>query len=295
MAAPAPPLGLAVSGGPDSLALLLKFRDAPGVRAATVDHGLRAESRKEAEHVAAICAARGIPHDILTLALSPGTGQADAREARYAALGDWCRAHGLTRLATAHHADDQAETLLMRLGRGAGLPGLSGIRAERALGFGVTLVRPLLGRRKAELEAIVAAAGLQPVRDPSNADRRYDRTAARAVLAETPWLDPTRLAQSAAHLAEAEAALEWTVDRLEAERVGEGPSLDPSGLPPELLRRLMRRIFARFGEAPRGPELARLTEALQQGRAATLGGIKAMPGSRWGFVLAPPRSKRTKL
>jgi tRNA(Ile)-lysidine synthase len=280
---------LAISGGPDSLALLLLASAEAPIRAATVDHGLRPESRAEAEHVAAICAARGIAHDILTLSLPPGTGQAGAREARYAALGKWCRAHGLTRLATAHHADDQAETLLMRLARGAGLAGLAGIRAERALGEGVTLVRPLLGYRKAELEAIVAAAGLTPVRDPSNTDPRYDRTAARALLGSTPWLDPARLAHSAAHLAEAEAALEWTVDRLEAERVGEGASLDPTGLPPELLRRLMRRLFARSGEEPRGPELARLTAALHEGRAATLGTVKVTPGPRWTFAKAPPR------
>jgi tRNA(Ile)-lysidine synthase len=284
-------LGLAVSGGPDSLALLLLPAGRTGVRAATVDHGLRPESRAEAEHVAAVCAARGVPHDILTLSLPPGTGQAGARDGRYAVLGDWCRAHGLMRLATAHHADDQAETLLMRLARGAGLAGLSSIREERALGEGVRLVRPLLHHRKAELEAIVASAGLMPVRDPSNADPRYDRTAARSLLAATPWLDPARLAHSAAHLAEAEAALEWTVDRLEAERVGEGPSLDPVGLPPELLRRLMRRIFARFGDEPRGPELARLTAALHKGRAGTLGPVKVTPGVRWTFTFAPPRRR----
>ncbi|NNM76333.1 tRNA lysidine(34) synthetase TilS [Sphingomonas sp. ID1715] len=285
-------MGLSISGGPDSLAMLLLASAEGPVRAATVDHGLRPEARGEAKQVAAICAARSIAHDILTLSLPPGTNQAEAREARYAALGEWCRAHGLTRLATAHHADDQAETLLMRLARGAGLGGLAGIRSERALGGGVTLVRPLIRYRKAELEAIVAAAGLMPVRDPSNSDPRYDRTAARALLAETPWLNPARLAHSATHLAEAEAALEWTVDRLEAERAearGEEASLDPAGLPPELLRRLMRRIFARFGEAPRGPELARLTAALHGGRAATLGSVKATPGPRWTFSRAPPR------
>lgn len=281
-------VALAVSGGPDSLALLLLASADGPIRAVTVDHGLRPESRAEAEHVAAICAARGVPHDILTLSLPPGAGQAEARAARYAALGEWCVAHGLTSLATAHHADDQAETLLMRLARGAGLAGLAGIRAGRPLCPGVTLVRPLLGYRKAELEAIVAAAGLAPVRDPSNTNPRYDRTAVRALLAGTDFFDSARLARSAAHLAEAEAALEWTVDRLEAERVGEGPNLDPTGLPPELLRRLLLRIFARFGEAPRGPELARLTTTLHQGRAATLGAVKAMPGERWTFAKAPP-------
>jgi tRNA(Ile)-lysidine synthase len=284
------PTGLAVSGGPDSLALLLLAGvHSPGpVRAATVDHGLRPEARAEAEHVAAICAARGVPHDILTVGLLPGAGQAEARTARYTALGDWCEHHGLTHLATAHHADDQAETLLMRLARGAGLGGLAGIRRERPLRPGVTLTRPLLDRRKAELEAIVAAAGLAPVRDPSNADPRYDRTRARALLAQTEWLEPARLAASAAHLAEAEEALEWAADRLAAERLGED-SLDPADLPPELLRRLMLRLFASHGETPHGPELDRLIEALRRGRPATLGRLKASPGPRWIVAPAPPR------
>jgi tRNA(Ile)-lysidine synthase len=292
MVEPSPPLGLAISGGPDSLALLLLLAEQTGVRAATVDHGLRSESRAEAEFVAATCAARAIPHYILTLSLPPGAGQAEAREARYAVLGDWCRSHRLTQLATAHHADDQAETLLMRLARGAGLAGLSGIRAERPLGDGVTLVRPLLARRKAELEAIVAAAGIVPIRDPSNADPRYDRTAVRDLLAATPWLDPARLAHSAAHLAEAEAALQWAADRAFAERVNV-QGFDPGGLPPELVRRVLLRIFEQFGETPRGPELTRLTAALREGRAATLGSVKAMPGKRWTFAPAPPRRRRS--
>jgi len=281
-------LGLAVSGGPDSLAMLVLASAQGPVRAATVDHGLRPEARAEAEHVARICADRGVAHDILTLSLPGGAGQAAARMARYAALGQWCVANGLTHLATAHHADDQAETLLMRLARGAGLGGLAGVRAERPLCPGVTLIRPLLGYRKADLAAVVAAAGLVPVRDPSNADPRYGRTSARALLAATDWLDPARVAHSAAHLAEAEAALEWATDRAEVEH-RDGASLDPRGLPPEIVRRLLLRIFAQFGEAPRGPELSRLVAALQQGRAATLGRLKATPGLRWTIAPAPPR------
>jgi tRNA(Ile)-lysidine synthase len=282
-------LGLAVSGGPDSLALLLLAvrTRRESLRAATVDHQLRPESRAEAEAVAALCAGLGVPHDILTVRVE-GSIQAAARAARYAALGEWCVAHGLTHLATAHHADDQAETLLMRLARGAGLSGLAGVRAARPLCPGVTLVRPLLGARKAELEAIVAAAGIAPTLDPSNTDPRYDRTAARAVLAAASWLDPARLAHSAAHLAEAEAALEWATDRAYAERF-DGTSLDPEGLPPEILRRLLLRIFAAHGDTPRGPDLARLTAALRSNRPANLGPLKATPGKRWIFTPAPPR------
>jgi tRNA(Ile)-lysidine synthase len=281
-------LGLAVSGGPDSLALLLLASGQGPVHAATVDHGLRPESRNEAEHVAAICAARGVPHHILAVCLPTGSTQAQARAARYRVLGEWCVANGLTHLATAHHADDQAETLLMRLARGAGLSGLAGIRRERPLRPGVTLIRPLLDRRKAELEDVVAAAGLRPVRDPSNASLRYDRTHARALLAQAGWLDPVRIANSAAHLAQAEAALEWAADRAAAERI-EDCSCDPRDLPPEILRRLMLRLFARFGVEPRGPELVRLIAALRDGRPGTLGGVQVTPGTRWTLTVAPPR------
>ncbi|MBS0502200.1 MAG: tRNA lysidine(34) synthetase TilS [Proteobacteria bacterium] len=280
-------IGVAVSGGPDSLALLLLAAEAqPGrVRAATVDHGLRPEARAEADAVAAVCARLGVPHAILSVAVE-GSVQAGARAARYAALADWCRAQALNWLATAHHADDQAETLLMRIARGAGLSGLAGVRARRPLSEGVTLIRPLLDWRKAELETL--AAPLSPALDPSNADPAYDRTAARALLASTPWLEAERLAASAAHLAEAEAALHWAADQAFAERVRDD-TLDPAGLPPEIVRRLVLHIFAAFGEAPRGPELARLIAALQEGRAVTLGTVKASPGRRWTFAPAPPR------
>lgn len=282
-------IGLAVSGGPDSLALLLLTAKArPGrLRVATVDHGLRPEARAEAEAVARLCAERAVPHDILSVTVE-GSVQAGAREARYRALGDWCAQHGLGWLATAHHADDQAETLLMRLGRGAGLAGLAGVRRSRSLRPGVQLIRPLLDWRKAELEAEVRAAGLTPAMDPSNSDPAYDRTAVRALLASADGLDPLRLAQSAAHLADAEAAIEWAADCAFAERGGDD-SLDPAGLPPEIIRRLVLRLFARFGEAPRGPELSRLIAALHAGRAATLGSVKATPGARWTFTRAPPR------
>jgi tRNA(Ile)-lysidine synthase len=155
----------------------------------------------------------------------------------------------------------------------------------------VQLIRPLLDWRKAELEGIVADARLSPAVDPSNADPTYDRTAARRLLAAADWLDPARLAHSAAHLAEAERALEWATDRAFAERVG-GASLDPIGLPNEIIRRLVLRIFADFGAAPRGPDLARLIAALENGHPATLANVKALPGQRWCFVSAPPRQRR---
>ena len=282
-------LGVAVSGGPDSLALLLLAAQArPGqVLAATVDHGLRPEAAHEAEHVAAICRNLGVPHEVLIVHVE-GSVQAGARAARYQALGGWCFRAGLGWLATAHHVDDQAETLLMRAARGSGVAGLAGVRRSRVFRPDVRLVRPLLDWRKSELEAIVDAADLKPVLDRSNEDPAYDRTAARALLRQTPWLQPERLAQSAANLADAEAALDWATDRAADEYV-HGDSLDPSCLPDEIVRRLMVRLFEHFGESPRGPELARLIARLRAGDPGTLGRVKVTPGPRWTFAPAPPR------
>jgi tRNA(Ile)-lysidine synthase len=282
-------LGLAVSGGPDSLALLLLAHGAyPGrVHAATVDHGLRAASADEAARVARICAARGVPHAILRAGMTETSNvQAAARERRYALLGEWADAIGADCLLTAHHLDDQAETLVMRLMRGSGLAGLSGIRA-----INPPLVRPLLGWRRAELAAIVAGAGLMPVVDPSNEDERFDRARLRRRLAGTDWLDPVPIARSAAALAEAEEALEWTVDRLWGERV-DGAALDPSRLPAELRRRLVLRMLEELGApVPRGEALGRLLATLEAGGTATLGGVRCAGGERWRFASAPPRRR----
>ena len=263
----APPLlGVAVSGGPDSLALLLLAAAAyPGqVRAATVDHGLRPEGAAEAAAVAEICAGLGVPHAILTPDLASGGAslQARAREARYAALGVWLSASGGRWLATAHHADDQAETILMRLARGAGLSGLSGVRAVQDRD-GMTLVRPLLSWRREELAGLVAAAELVAADDPSNRAERFDRTRFRRMLGDTPILSAPRLAAAAAHLADAEEALAWTAEREWQVRAKSGAAgtvtLDLSGLPSELRRRLAARAIGivrslartRRGLAPR--------------------------------------------
>jgi tRNA(Ile)-lysidine synthase len=296
-------LAVAVSGGPDSLALLLLAHAAFPARtqAATVDHGLRPESAAEAAAVAGLCAELGVPHRILpTRVERSGQGlQAAARAARYEALTGWMAAQGLGLLLTAHHADDQAETLLMRLNRGSGVAGLAGVRAARPVpgsGGRLRLCRPLLGWRRNELEAIVAAAGIEPARDPSNGDEAFDRARLRRRMAEAPWLDAAALARSAALLAEAETALEWTAARLFETRAeaGEGSvALRPNGLPPELLRRLVLRCLRQVaaGAAPRGDQLAALVERLRSGGTATLGGVKASGGEVWRFEAAPPRRR----
>ena len=162
LAGPAPAMfGVAVSGGPDSLALLLLARATfpGGIEAATVDHGLRAESGAEAAFVRDVCGRLGIAHATLTGPAIEGNIQSGARALRYRLLGSWARERGLGFILTGHHQDDQAETLLMRLRRGAGLAGLAGIR-PRAEIDGLKVLRPLLGWRRTELAQIVAAAGL---------------------------------------------------------------------------------------------------------------------------------------
>ncbi len=292
------PFGVAVSGGPDSLALLLLAQVAYGwrVRCLTVDHGLRADSAAEAAAVGAICAGLGVQHTtLLWEGNKPGSNiHAAAREARYRLMGDWCAASGVAWLATAHHADDQAETLLLRMARGSGVGGLAGIRQTRRLPNGVTLLRPLLGQRRSDLRAVVEAAGLTAFDDPSNADPRYDRTQARGLLADTPWLEAERLAASAGHLAEAEAALAWTADiawRGRANLTDGEIELDAAGLPAELVRRVLVRALATLGcEQPRGPDVERMIGRLTAGQSATLGGVKAKPGPLWRLELTSPRA-----
>jgi tRNA(Ile)-lysidine synthase len=301
----AAPLAIAVSGGPDSTALLLLAAAAyPGrVRAATVDHRLRPEGATEARQVAQLCAELGVPHDILAIDWPerPAANlQAQAREARYRLLARWAGERRCRWLAVAHHADDQAETLLMRLGRGAGIGGAAGARLTRPLPGGagegpIRLARPLLGWRRAELAAVVEESGIEPVDDPANRDVRYDRSRARRLLAETPWLLPDRLAAAAAHFAEAEEALGWAADRLWEERATREQDgvlwLDSAGLPAELQRRLLTRAIDLFaaGETASGPKLGRVLAGLREGRVATIAGVKCVPGARWRFSRAPAR------
>jgi tRNA(Ile)-lysidine synthase len=291
-------IGIAVSGGPDSLALLLLAAAArPGqVEAATIDHGLRAESGGEAETVARMCAELGVAHAILTIAWDepPASAvQERARDARYRLLDAWVGDRNLTALATAHHADDQAETLLMRLNRGSGVRGLAGIRpTTRVPGGNHPLLRPLLGWRRAELEQVCATAGIEPVADPSNFDEQYERVRIRAALADARWVDPAALARSAANLASADDALNWMTESVLVRVTddADGLRLDAHGLPVELQRRLLLHVFARFhAPEPRGGELRRAIEALLRGEAATLCGLKLEGGPKWRISQAPAR------
>lgn len=299
-----PRLALAVSGGPDSMAMLLLAHAAlPGrVIVATVDHRLRDEAAEEAALVARQCAALGVPHATLApeAPIAGASIQAQAREARYALLARWARAQGAACIATAHHADDQAETFLMRAARGSGLAGLAGIRQRVELA-GAIVVRPLLEWRRAELRAIARRAGAAFVDDPSNSDPRHDRTRFRDLLALHEWLGVPQLAASAAYLAEAERDLLATTDWLWGERAEavEGEiRLRVDALPRELRRRLARRAIATVRaahgiDAPAFDESVAIEpflDALDAGRAATQGGIKgSVKAGAWRFRPAPPR------
>lgn len=291
-------IGLAVSGGPDSLALLLLASSAkPGqVEAATVDHGLRPESRDEAAMVAELCGRLGIPHRTL-LADWPeppeANVQAAARAMRYRLLNEWAVERGLAGVATAHHADDQAETLLMRLLRGSGVSGLGGTRTRRAMSEDVLLLRPLLSWRKAELERIALAAGLSPVDDPSNRDPRHDRSRIRQLLKTADWLDPARLAASAAAIRDANEAIDWALAPLIESRIRRDRDalvVEPADLPREYVRRLLLVAFAELAApSPRGPDLMRAIEALEAGETVSLSGLKLEGGTTWRLSVAPPR------
>lgn len=271
---------LAVSGGSDSAALLhlfARWRDGslavggtvPPAVVVTVDHGLRRAAAAEAEAVAVLARARGLPHATLVWdGEKPAADvQAAARAARYRLLADFARDNGLDAVVTAHTRDDQAETLLMRLAHGSGLAGLSAIRLERPLRDGVALLRPLLGVGRDTLRATLAAAGLGWSDDPSNADLRFARPRLRALagpLAEA-GLTPAALATVARRLARADAAVEAAVDALEAAALVRHPggvtTVALPGLataPEEVVLRLLARAMAEIGGEPYGPRLERL-------------------------------------
>jgi tRNA(Ile)-lysidine synthase len=303
MAPPGGRLGVAVSGGADSLALLLLAAAArPGaVEAASVDHALRPESAAEAAMVAKLCEQIGVPHSTLTAqwGVAPQSAiQERARAERYRLLGNWAGERSLAALATAHHLDDQAETLLMRLARGAGVNGLAAIRPVAPIPGGKgRLVRPLLAWSRAELAEICAAAGVIPVRDPGNHDQRFERVRVRRALAQIPWLAPRALARSAAHLASADIALEWAAAReweLSVSRKGREIAYRPGSAPHEIRRRIITRAIAMSATegdraAFRGAEIDRLMAQLEAGGTATLRGVVCSGGEVWTFAPAPKR------
>ncbi|WP_135470927.1 tRNA lysidine(34) synthetase TilS, partial [Crenalkalicoccus roseus] len=228
----APRLAAGVSGGPHSLALALladAWARARGgsLLALVADHGLRPGSGAEAEGVAALLAARGIAARLLRLGLAPGPGlQERARAARQEALLAACREEGRPWLLLGHHRADQAETLLFRALRGSGPAGLAGMAPAREAAAALVL-RPLLGVPPARLEAVLEAAGIAPVRDPSNADPRFARARLRQALGDPGGTGPATaaLAEAAGAFARRRAAREAAV----AERLAVAARLHPEG------------------------------------------------------------------
>jgi tRNA(Ile)-lysidine synthase len=276
--AASPGLLLAVSGGPDSTALLwlaarwhkkLKGKTKTKLTAATLDHGLRKESVREAAAVGKLAKQLGVPHRILKwTGAKPKSGiQQSARRARYGLLAQAAKTAGAGHILTAHTLDDQAETVLMRMARGSGLGGLGGM-ARRSRLDGLTLVRPFLELPKARLIATLQAAKIAYADDPSNLDPRFTRARLRPLMPRLAkeGLDAPRFATLSRRLRRAEAAIEAEVDRVVAALAAHGdsgttlPASQFARLPAEIALRLLGRTVARHGDE--GPvELGKL-EAL---------------------------------
>lgn len=288
--------GVAVSGGPDSMALLwMMVSLLPGqVWAATVDHGLRKGSDDEARMVAGFCAREHIPHSTLRPATPiKGSLQAAARTERYRLLDQWREANALDHIVTAHHADDQLETIVMRLNRASGVGGLAAIRATNGV-----ILRPLLGWRRSELVGVALDNDLPFIDDPSNSDDRFDRARLRHALQSQSALDPVAAAKSAAWLAEADEALDWAVDRLIAgwPDASDIAVIRDEAYPPELFRRVVaQRLRANAPQlALRGAALDGVIAAMRGGRRAMVGAllidaVRGLEGTIWRISAAPRR------
>jgi tRNA(Ile)-lysidine synthase len=304
----------AVSGGADSVALLSVLRElAPALgltlHAAHVHHGLRAEADRDARSVEALCARLGVPfHEerIEVRRAPPWEGlEAEARHARYAALGRLARLLGAARIATGHTADDQAETVLMRLLQGAGPRGLRGIAPERGL-----LIRPLIEVRRAEIEAYLRSGGIGWVEDASNRDSRFLRNRIRhevlPFLAERWSGIVPSLCRSAALARELVGELER---RAEA-KLGRLGRRGPAGivlpvpalaaLPEELALEIVRRALATLGveqplRAAAHRALRRLLALEAARRPVRIGPLAVERSGRWLRVgpasLLPLRSR----
>jgi tRNA(Ile)-lysidine synthase len=277
--------GVAVSGGSDSLAMLLLLHEAGWqLEAATVDHGLRPEAAEEAAYVAQVCAGLGVPHATLKVDLSEAKGnlQDQARRARYAALQDWAVERGIRHVALGHTMDDQAETFLMRLARGAGIDGLTCME-ERFGRDAIVFLRPMIGTRRAELQAYLREKKTAWLDDPTNEDERFDRVKARRSLAALEPLGVTveSIAMTIGNLGTAKLALFVAAEEVARKAVREDRGdlvLDRDALlaaPMETMRRLLVGAILCLSGAeypPRRETFYELWDALLDRRKITLCG-----------------------
>lgn len=245
-------VGLAVSGGPDSLALMLLAAEFAARHGAhdrfvvySVDHGLRPEAAAEVAYVAAAARKLGLVARALRWeGAKPATGiQQAARTARYGLIADAMAADGTEILLTAHHLADQAETVLMRLAHGSGVEGLRGMDYLAELG-GLIVVRPLLGIDPADLANLVAASDLLPAQDPSNSDTEYERVRWRQLLPQLAalGLDARRLSCFAGRMRDADQALAGMAAMAETEL---DPATGSSSMARAALVRLPRAVAIR--------------------------------------------------
>ena len=286
-------LAIAVSGGGDSLALMYltaAWAQTRSVRlvAVTVDHGLRAESAQEAAYVAQLAEGLHISHHSLTWTGwdKRGNLQDMARQARRKLIEDWSKPQGISTVLTGHTADDQAETVLMRLARGSGVDGLAGM--AEAEYHGMRWLRPLLGERRQDLRDYLRGLSVDWVEDPSNEDLRFDRVRARRMLGHLSdlGLSTERLVQTAEHMQAAQRSL-WqaSVAFAKAHVVEDRGDLI---LSPRVLELdsgdTERRVFAAAigwvasqTNRPRFHALQRSAQALRQGKRSTLHGVLMVP------------------
>ena len=296
-----PHVAVAVSGGADSLSLaIMAGRWAAGrggqLSALSVDHGLRPEARDEAQRVGEWLRPKGIDHHILSWhGPKPLAGiQAAARDARYRLMGDWCRAAGVLHLLLGHTLDDQAETFLLRLGRGSGPEGLAAMAAVRETPD-VRLLRPFLGVAKTVLLAALEAQGQDWIEDPSNQDTAFARVQVRQSMRDG-GLEAAALAQSAARFGRFRQALETSVTKVLARSARLHPAgyavLTPREIfsnPDEIGLRAVGRVVAAVGGnsfPPRFKKLERLYEDLSSAVSSdinfsgrTLGSCRVMAGT----------------
>jgi len=295
---PRPParIGVAVSGGGDSVALLVLMHrflgDCPNtsLHVVTVDHGLRPEATAEARGVAALAASMGLSHDTLIWSGWDGTGnlQDEARRGRYDLIETWAADRGITAVALGHTADDQAETVLMRLARASGVDGLSGMAPRRRMGR-IELLRPMLALRRADLRAFLRRNGLTWAEDPSNDDESYDRIRARAALKALEPLGVTvpALCTTGRNLSAIRETLDWyafteartcvTIDR--GDVVIEMRHLRI--LRHEILRRILLNALLWLTGTEHGPRrkaMELFIEAIRAGGGMTLHGCRAVAG-----------------
>jgi tRNA(Ile)-lysidine synthase len=313
---------LAVSGGPDSTALLLlaarwakRLKQGPKLVAVTVDHGLRKEAAAEATAVKRLAQSLNVPHRTLRWrGDKPKTGlQAAARFARYGLLAQAARRAGFGHILTAHTLDDQAETVLFRLARGSGLGGLAGMSPASRLPTGegtIVLLRPLLGVPKARLYATLKAARVPYSEDPSNRDPQFTRPRLRALLPAlaSEGLDAPGFARLAARMRRAESAIEFAVS-VAHEALAPGPWRERgpvvfetarfAGLPAEVALRLLGRAVTHTGDE--GPvelgKLESLYDGLRRAHAGlrrTLAGAQiTLAGDRISVERAPSRRRKS--